>query len=403
MTLRQFIRRQREDGQVLVLFALASLVLVGAMALAIDVGYLLSERREAQAAADAAAIAAAADVYAGESHATAQSSARAYSALNGVADGDGGASVAVQVTGDSKDGRVEVNVTNPAQRFFLGAVYTGPWQVEARAVAEIHEAREGDYALITLQPPGTKFNGNNAITIHNGSAMTNDAVNANPSNAHSFVVDGAIDSAGAIHNPNSNWVGDLNDNIQPIDDPIVVEGVSSPNRPSGTPLTPPDCSSDCAWAPGFYSGGSVTIKRHATFMPGLYYFEDFDLSFQNTNSRIEGDEVMLYFDDDSTFNPKNGEMYITAPSTSPYSGGKDGMVFWYDACNTIESRGNSDYYFEGVLYAPCADLVFRGTPDTPVNNGQMIVGSVEMMGTGTIEITYQNYFDITVLGVFLVE
>ena len=391
-----------EEGQVLVLFALFSFVVIGAMALALDVGYLLTERRDAQSAADAAALAAGVAVLKGETSSEAASAAIDYAAANGLTTfGDNPSTVGVDVTGDRREGRVEVNVTLPVQRFFLGAVYTGDWRVSARAVAEIHDDRRADYALITLQPPGTKFNGNNRIEIHNGSAMTNDAVNANSSISHEFIVDGAIDSAGDIHNPNGGWSapGGMNKDLVPIDDPLA--GVPAPPKPEVKEA--PDCNSDCTWIPGRYMNGSENIRRTATFLPGLYYFENFDISFQNTNSRIVGNGVMFYFDDSSEFDPKNGEMYITAPSSSPYVGGKDGRVFWMANCTEIESQGNADYFFKGIFYAPCTDLVFRGTPDTPVNNGQMVVGSVEMKGTGWIEIEYNGYLDTRRFEVFLVE
>ncbi len=47
---------RRESGQVLVLVALASSVLIGFLALSVDVGNLYLARRQAQSAADAAAI-----------------------------------------------------------------------------------------------------------------------------------------------------------------------------------------------------------------------------------------------------------------------------------------------------------------------------------------------------------
>ena len=53
------LRRQYASGQVLIIFALFSVVLIGALALSIDAGYLMSERRQSQSAADSGAMAAA--------------------------------------------------------------------------------------------------------------------------------------------------------------------------------------------------------------------------------------------------------------------------------------------------------------------------------------------------------
>ncbi len=104
------------EGQVLILFALASFVLVGIMALALDAGYLMAERRQAQAAADSAALAGGVALMQGKSHSTVRGDAADYAGANGVSE-DGG--VEVVVTGDSNDGRVEVDVSMPVQRFLL--------------------------------------------------------------------------------------------------------------------------------------------------------------------------------------------------------------------------------------------------------------------------------------------
>ena len=53
------MERQASQGQALVLFALALTVLIGFVALSVDAGFLMAERRQVQAAADAGAMAAA--------------------------------------------------------------------------------------------------------------------------------------------------------------------------------------------------------------------------------------------------------------------------------------------------------------------------------------------------------
>ncbi len=129
-------RDNKEKGQVLVLFALFSIVLFGAMALALDVGYLMSQRRQAQSAADAAALAGGVALFHGESYSKVSSASVTYAGLNGVkTSGDGAGTVQVNVTGDNHNGRVEVNVTSPVKRFFIGAIYSGNWGVGAHAVA----------------------------------------------------------------------------------------------------------------------------------------------------------------------------------------------------------------------------------------------------------------------------
>ena len=49
------------SGQVMIIFAMAALVLVGFVALSVDTGFLMAEKRQTQSAADAAALAGAAE------------------------------------------------------------------------------------------------------------------------------------------------------------------------------------------------------------------------------------------------------------------------------------------------------------------------------------------------------
>jgi hypothetical protein len=74
---------RNEEGQTLVLTALCGSVLLGFMALALDVGVLFHNRREIQTAADAAALAGAKDYIYNQSVSSAQTAACAAAAANG--------------------------------------------------------------------------------------------------------------------------------------------------------------------------------------------------------------------------------------------------------------------------------------------------------------------------------
>jgi Flp pilus assembly protein TadG len=72
------------EGQVLVLFAIGSIILLAFAALAVDVGLALSERRGAQNAADAATLAVARAMVEGESNqAILRQTAQHYAQVNG--------------------------------------------------------------------------------------------------------------------------------------------------------------------------------------------------------------------------------------------------------------------------------------------------------------------------------
>src|SRR3989304_8371578 len=80
-------RGGRESGQMLVMFVLALGVLMGFVAMSIDVGMILYERRSAQNAADAAALAGARDLP--ESPSAAVLAARQWAVQNGFSSEDG--------------------------------------------------------------------------------------------------------------------------------------------------------------------------------------------------------------------------------------------------------------------------------------------------------------------------
>lgn len=169
-------RRQPMQGQALVIFALCSLVLIGVLALSVDAGFLMAERRQVQAAADAAALAAARAALdnksAGEILATGQS----YGALNAGVGTNGVAVSRPPATGPyaGNSNYIQVTVTKQVQRFFLGAIYTGPWQVSATATAGVE--REGfNAALLALNSTagGINTSGSTTINVLGGSIVSN--------------------------------------------------------------------------------------------------------------------------------------------------------------------------------------------------------------------------------------
>jgi Flp pilus assembly protein TadG len=400
---RRWEQKLRE-GQVLILFALFSFVLVGFTALSIDAGFILAERRQIQSAADAAALAAAKALL-DNRPADAVSSAQAYATFNA------GPGATVQVVrppasgiyaGDNR--YIQVTVTRDVRRFFVGAVYNGPWRVTSSAVAGIEQQGE-NYALITLnrsRTPGIYLNGNTGIVItgNNASAMSNTNIASN--GTPSFTTTGYIDAASTIAVGGGAWnpANRIRRNQPQIDDPLA--GVSAP--PKGTPRT---FANDCpnrVCQPGWYRNQDVTLSGTYTFLPGIYYFENSDVGLQNTNATINGNGVIFYFDSNSTFDPKNGNVNLRAPSGgAQYTNGRAGMVFWYAACNTLDMQGNANLSFTGIFYAPCADVQMRGTPGQDTISGQMFVGTLDVRGTADLRISYNNYASTTRPKVFLVE
>ena len=233
-------RHQHGDGQVMIIFAMAALVLVGFVALSVDTGFLMAERRQAQSAADSAALAAATDALRNKGAGQVQASGKAYGATN--ADVPAG-NVTINwppasgtYAGNSK--YVEAIVSKPVDKFFVGAVYSGAWEVTGRAVAGI-EPEPRPYALLALKSPGIYINGSTKLYVDGGSAMSNSNINSS-GGSNVFFADGSIDANGTITGNASWYAGDgMNPGSSVIPDPLAT--AQAPTT-TGNPALPADCS-----------------------------------------------------------------------------------------------------------------------------------------------------------------
>ena len=135
--------RRRDEGQILVIFALSLIVLLAMVGLVLDGGSTFAQRRQEQNAVDLAAIAAANDLIANQGSATWDATARSVAAKNGYLAGTGGASLTVtciNCPGQALDAntpgvQVTVNVTAPHPNGFSAIVGMSTWNVSATATA----------------------------------------------------------------------------------------------------------------------------------------------------------------------------------------------------------------------------------------------------------------------------
>jgi hypothetical protein len=181
------------------------------------------------------------------------------------------------------------------------------------------------------------------------------------------------------------------------------------------------CAATCSLPAGYYHDDNIsprTIQAGGTVIlePGIHYFDGtIILSASDTNSWIQAQGVLMYFDNGATFEPGNGNFFLSAPcldstpqiascsGEAAYPGGAAGMALWIskDNCSTFNASGNGNYTVEGVIYAPCSFVSMDGTPGT--NGMQVIVGELELRGTGSFTINYRDYVTAEFPQIFLVE
>jgi Flp pilus assembly protein TadG len=398
-------------GQVMIIFALATVVLVGMMALAVDVGFLMAERRQVQSAADAAAMAAAQSALDNDL-AGMTAAAELYATEN--AGDDATVTVNPNAAGPGTAERyVEVTVTIDVQRFFLGAVYQGDWSTTATAMAAV-EGIEGNYALITLDEnaiPGIYLNGTTGIIIsgNEGGAASNSTIHGLSNST--FNVDGVIHAFGSIQQ-GSNWNAQqiVQNRNRLVPDPIVSAGLAAPLPPAQVRnqsyVNSCLSSNPCLLQPGRYTNVEIDMKNNDRIVmaPGLYYFDgnsSFDLK---NNSELTGSGVLLYFTGSASLQPKNGNINLSAanPVGNNDVPAHGDVVVWVANCTDVDLQGNGDMYFEGIFYAPCSHSWMHGGT-TETIRGQLILGSLDVRGNTALRIAYEQRAATSQPAVFLVR
>jgi Flp pilus assembly protein TadG len=332
---------QQRRGKVLVLVALTLTLLMGMVGLTVDSGLLQTARRQVQNAADAAAMAAAMELFRGNSLAGATSVATTYVQNNGLTDAAVSITVQVPQSGMYRGNAnyVEVIVTAPVSIYFMPILGVAPKQtVAGRAVAGAETpGLEGVIALNPLTAPGLLLKGpptlmvNGAVIVNSAgggldqygnsvraSASLGDAVWTNSTGsivANSVLVHGGVRDPSAISNIADGGPNPLFANAPVVPNPLrdlpVPDGsngaVVTFNKPSSISANDGDVLS-----PGVYNNIYINNAANVTFKPGIYILspkKNGDGLAIAGNSSVSANGVMFYLTgsdylDPSSKNPK---------------------------------------------------------------------------------------------------
>lgn len=190
---------RRRRGVVLVVFAIFLIVLLAMVGFVVDWALLATTYRQAQNAADAAALGAAMDRMRGQTTQTATATATSFvQTYNGLSNAPAPTVNIPPATGPyaGQAGYVEVIVTVPYQTYIAHIIGVAQnQQVQARAVAgyEAHSAGEGVAVLNPDARPGLDVSGGGAIRV-NGTVVVNSE-------------GGGVDETGADINNGNNGFG----------------------------------------------------------------------------------------------------------------------------------------------------------------------------------------------------
>ncbi len=152
---RNALERRGERGQILILFALAIVVIMGALGLVLDGGAAYAQRRQEQGVADLASMAGATAYLntqgtVATKTAAADAAARSVAAANGYTHGVADAVVDIVISGHGFGATVRANVTDKHQNNFAAILGMPTWDVSVTAAAEASERPNGAIGAMPL-------------------------------------------------------------------------------------------------------------------------------------------------------------------------------------------------------------------------------------------------------------
>jgi hypothetical protein len=385
----------REEGQMIVLVAIVTAMLLLMIGLAMDTGALFSARRTMQKAADAGAWAGAVVLYKGGSAPSALTAATNDVSINGY----GGAGVTAVVppttgpyAGNTKYIEVVITMNVPTRLIPPGGSLT---TVRVRSVAGASAGANG-YALMALNPTlcqAFEQSSNGNINVSGGGVIVDS--NCNPAAVRSS--GGNLFLTGATANVVGGQTGftGWNTGVAPVPDPLAG---TVPPPTTGLPVFTNTVIGDTnqTLSPGVYVNGIVLNGNgSAILQSGTYILKGGGIQ-SSSNGGLSGTGVTIfntlsnYPSAGGTCNginiTSNGSLNISAPTSGPYTG----MLIYQDpACTqplNLSSNGAINSV-TGTIYAPTAQANLSSNGSMTIN-GQLIVDSVKVTSGGNININW---------------
>lgn len=412
-----------EKGQTLIFVALSMTVLLGFAALATDMGVVLHVKREAQTAADAAALAAATEELAEGNPATisegvwnaaaTDATANGFSATtvtsspggtSNCSTGATGATLCVNIASKitvptfNTAGYVQATISQSAPtlltKAFMGlfgnSSYSG-MTVATTAIASDTIKSQGCFYVTDLsgdQPALDISTGNNKVittscgiyvngNIDIGGSSSIDTCNSGGSSCGSVVATGTITGGSDITGPQASGA--------PPQTPPLAQLLLPAYKPSNINTT----TGTCTPPPG--SGFSTTqcyVNKQVTSTAGLYVFTQAPTFASN----VSGSDIVIYLDGSVPYDDGNNVIGISGPSSGIYSGivldaptDSPGSGFGCPKGNNknnvagvlLMNFGSSSSNYTGIVYAPYAHLFMQdqGAGTTQINT-DLVIGTV---------------------------
>jgi hypothetical protein len=406
---------------------------MGAVAIALEGGLTFDDRRQLQAAADAASLAAAESLFSNwvtyqgaDTGGKAVTAGKASAAANGYTNDGTQSIVTVNVpplAGDhiGKLGYAEVIIQYNQPRYFSRVWGTADVVVKARAVARgcWSGAKMGILILDPSVSDSLKANGGGVVQVSNADLIVDSnnpgSVGSDGTGTIIKVVNASADLTGGLQN-NTTIQGTVVYNQPPTPDPLAY--LTPPPLPS-TVLTATKYSANSQTAapyltalgilpknvgkfyilePGRYdampnfTNGDVVILKQASDnnQKGVYYLNN--SGFTSTGATIVMDPtggttggLMFYIDPQQTsagVNITGGNIVLSPPTVAPYKG----ILFWENRNSTVplQITGQGGMNLSGTFYVAGGPIQITGSSQTSMDviGSQYISRTLQSGGNG---------------------
>lgn len=379
-----------ERGQAAVLLALAFLVLLASVGLAIDGGIVYTERRRAQNAADAAAMAGALAIL---HRGNAVQAAYARANDNGYDNNQTDNWVHVYrppihgpTAGDTN--HIEVEIRTRVNAVFSQLVFSGVLENTVTAIGRARPPTASPladgHALVGLSPHGCSVvwsHGDNTSLIEGSGIFVNSddpdcALVANGGN-DLVVVGGNIYVVGG-------WEIGRNSTVTPV----PTSGIPQIETPV---VEPPTCSQEAVVDNGAQTitAGHISqldIQNGTwTFGPGIYCIDN---GMRINGGSVTGHDVMFFVAAGAVSWSGSATLRLDAPDDGDFAG----MLLYQDPSDTdrVTLNGTSSSYIQGTIFVPGAEVQLNGTGGADGFHSQIIGNRVDLSGTADLHVVYDS-------------
>ena len=414
----------KERGQALVLIALGAIALFGIAGLAIDGSIKFSDRRHAQNAADAAALAGALAKGAGDDATAWKAKAKQSAYENGYDSNFLSNTVYVYSCLDSasscgayddSDQYVQVIIESKVDTYFARVLGFNQTKNTVQAVALSQKGGpfyDGNL-IVALNPnPCTGSNGNIVLGGNSDINLTGGGIFVNSGGAGCGIELSGCPTVNVTSGGVSS-TGTANVNLTSSSSTCTASssGIPAPSYnsapydfPPDMPAVPPECTSPY----GSYSSPNsaqtvVTPGRWNEFppsgpgvndeiimMPGVYCVDDV-IKLRSRSLVLKGQDVTIYIRANNYFQIEGGTINLDAPDDGAYAGYL--VIVDSDFTGTPPNcsiDGNSINTYEGTIFAPYCDVTVNGDSTGANLDAQVIGYTVTLNGSATMNINYDR-------------